>query len=187
MSLTPRPFCRLQEQLVLDCLATFEPPARPEPDPVSASSRDLAAAPVRQSSNLLRRLQGVASRDKGTTAAAAAATACPAAATAAPAAASSSLRGRVAAGRAGAVRGEREEDAGGVPSAEPSAALLTTSGSVRSRGGSAAGPGPDYRSKVSHAACRPSSCWLLSLSVCPVVLIPTRPHPLIPGFLRRRN
>ncbi|XP_063888632.1 uncharacterized protein LOC135115637 [Scylla paramamosain] len=138
---------KLQEQLVLDCLATFEPPARPEPDPVTSSSRDLAAAPVRQSSNLLRRLQGVTSRDKSTTAAAAAATACPAAATAAPAAASSSLRGRVAAGRAGAVRGEREEDAGGMPSAEPSAALLTTSGSIRSRGGSATGPGPDYRSK----------------------------------------
>ena len=146
---------------MLDYLATFEPPARPEPDPVTSSSRDLAAAPVRQSSNLLRRLQGVASRDKGTTAAAAAAaTACPAAATAAPAAASSSLRGRVGAGRAGAMRGEREEDAGGVPSAEPNAALLTTSGSVRSRGGSATGPGPDYRSKVSIGA---AACPFLAL------------------------
>lgn len=136
---------------MLDCLATFEPPARPEPDPVTSSSRDLAPAPVRQSSNLLRRLQGVASRDKGTAAAAAASTVCPAAATAAPAAASSSLRGRVAGGRAGAGRSEREEDAGGVSSTETGAALLTTSGSVRSRGGSAAGPGPDYRSKVGAA------------------------------------
>lgn len=138
---------------MLDCLATFEPPARPEPDQVTSSSRDLAAAPVRQSSNLLRRLQGVASRDKGTAAAAAAATACPAAATAAPAAASSSLRGRVAAGRAGAGRGEREEDGGGTSSSDTGAALLTTTGSVRSRGGSAAGPGPDYRSKVRSMLC----------------------------------
>lgn len=138
---------------MLDCLATFDPPARPDPDPVTSSSRDLAAPPVRQSSNLLRRLQGVASRDKGTAAAAAASTACPAAASAAPAAASSSLRGRVAAGRAGAVRGEREEDGGGVSSTETGATLLTTTGSVRSRGGSAAGPGPDYRSKVSVVLC----------------------------------
>ncbi|ROT62431.1 putative serine/threonine protein kinase ripk4 [Penaeus vannamei] len=55
---------RLQEQLVLDCFATFEPPARPEPDPVTSSNRDLAQGPTRQPSNLLKRLQGVANRDK---------------------------------------------------------------------------------------------------------------------------
>nr|XP_053646984.1 uncharacterized protein LOC128698672 [Cherax quadricarinatus] len=121
---------RLQEQLVLDCFATFDPPARVEPDPVTCSNRDLASGPVRQSSNLLRRLQGVASRDKtsgGVTNT------------------TSSLRGRVPGGRTGVLRGEKEED-NSVSSSD--AAVLQSTGSVRSRGGSTPGPPADYRSKV---------------------------------------
>ncbi|XP_042218067.1 uncharacterized protein LOC121863434 [Homarus americanus] len=121
---------RLQEQLVLDCFATFEPPARPEPDPVTSSNRDLTSVPVRQSSNLLRRLQGVASREKAPV---------PGVPT------TSSLRGRVTGSRTGALRGEREEDAS-VSSTEATT-HLQSSGSVRSRGGSGPGLGNDYRSK----------------------------------------
>nr|XP_045618556.1 uncharacterized protein LOC123770570 isoform X4 [Procambarus clarkii] len=121
---------RLQEQLVLDCFSTFEPPARPEPDPVTSSTRDLASGPVRQSSNLLRRLQGVASRDKGGPGVAP----------------SSSLRGRATGARAGALRGDKDEDNSG--SSSEAAAHLQASGSVRSRGpASTPGPGSDYRSK----------------------------------------
>lgn len=118
---------RLQEQLVLDCFATFEPPARPDTDPVTSSNRDLAVGPTRQPSNLLKRLQGVANRDKvvGTI--------------------GSSLRGRVAGGRTVNLRGEKEED---VSTSSTEAGHLQSSGSVRSRGGSGPGPGNDFRSKV---------------------------------------
>ncbi|KAK8723727.1 hypothetical protein OTU49_011511, partial [Cherax quadricarinatus] len=56
----------------------------------------------------------------------------------------SSLRGRVPGGRTGVLRGEKEED-NSVSSSD--AAVLQSTGSVRSRGGSTPGPPADYRSK----------------------------------------
>ncbi|KAF2344445.1 hypothetical protein FHG87_024799, partial [Trinorchestia longiramus] len=55
---------RLQEQLVNDCFAVFEPPVRCEPEPDTASQRETQPAP-KQPSSIFKRLQGVASRDKG--------------------------------------------------------------------------------------------------------------------------
>ncbi|XP_047735904.1 uncharacterized protein LOC125177706 [Hyalella azteca] len=57
---------RLQEQLVTDCFAVFEPPTRAEPEAEAASQREQQQPAPKQASSLFKRLQGVASRDKGT-------------------------------------------------------------------------------------------------------------------------
>lgn len=138
---------RLQEQLVLDCLATFAPPARPDPDPVTSSNRDLTSVPPRQSSNLLRRLQGVASRDKT-----------PAAPTTSSAGSGGSGRGRGARGGSGREDMKDDSNSEAGPGGAGGAGLLHSSGSVRSRGGSG---GQEFKSKVRNIDT--SDCCVVSV------------------------